>query len=130
MKYIDFIVQSLILSLVLIVAVSGWIAEGKFAAGKFASLYGAVFLGSWQMFSSFLSILFKVGIYRMKRWHFFGALIYIITLVLCYLTGSGSIFLFFPPVLLALFYYSLTWRWVFQGRRRGRFLSRFSFKVM
>jgi hypothetical protein len=133
MKYIDFGIQTLLLAIFLVYSILGLIDEGTFNAIIFAAFYIGMFLGPWQMLSSFLSIIFKSEYHSFKLIHFFSALIYIVLLSFSTQLRSEepsvlvSVLLSLPAVALAVFYYSLTWRWVFRTQTRSSFLPNTNF---
>jgi hypothetical protein len=133
MKYIDFGIQTLLLALFLVASIIGIFESEAIGAVILAAMYVAMFLGPWQMLSSFLSIVLKSQYHKLKRIHFFSSLLYFILLSFFIQLKPDfpdwliSILSVIPVVALALFYYSLTWRWMFHTESRSSFLPNTNF---
>lgn len=133
MKYLDFAIQSIIIVFGILILIFSW----EEPDWPLAVLYAQIMLGPWQMTSSIISIVAQAPLYRQKRFHLFIAILYLIGLYVYTDTDSTviphsetifSIIFTVPAWALGIFYYSLTCRWVFAGRRKkGNFLPNLSF---
>jgi hypothetical protein len=137
LKNIDFVGQSIIwLGLLggwLVVLVSGEEIGSFFYLGLIAQL----FMGWWQMISSVVFLLLRVEHFKARALHFVSGLICLGAIALAAgvdrelnsvlsttaLLITGVVI----PWCLAIFYYSITWRWMFPPRPSGKFLRHVSF---
>jgi hypothetical protein len=114
------------------------IASGEgFGAIGYIGLLCQLFMGCWQMVSAVLFLLLGAEPLWFRKTHFISAFmcLALISLSAWLEHESDSIttdFLFLVfgvivPWLLAIFYYSITWRWMFPKRHNGKFLSHISF---
>jgi len=126
MRYIDLSIQSLIFlaGIGLLIAYRGEPMN--------AILIIPLLLVPWQMLSSLVALITRTGHWRKKRIYLILSCLY---LMIFYVSGNSKIALFENshlvsalPMTLAVFYYSLTWKWVTSGRRnKGSFLPNVSF---
>ena len=131
MRYIDLSIQSLIF-----LAGIGLLIAYR-SEPMNAILIIPLLLVPWQMLSSLVALIARTGHWRKKRIYLILSCLY---LMIFYVSGNSKIALFenshlvyallltIPPMTLAVFYYSLTWKWVTSGRRnKGSFLPNVSF---
>ena len=124
MKYIDFIGQALLLVATLVLAMM-FLGTGI--------LVGQFLIGVWQMLSSSISLLTDAPFRRQKTIHFISAILYLAVLVLIVTSRAyassliAGIVLMVPAWVLAIYYFSITWRWAFVEKRKSKFLPNISF---
>jgi hypothetical protein len=131
MKYLDLAIQTIIFIFGIVMLLVSW---GE-ADWPFAILYAQALLGPWQMISSIVSVIAKAPLYKKKKLHLLLAAIYLMVLYVCgnmsFVSISGrffSLLLTVPAWALAIFYFILTWKWVFPRiRKGGNFLPNLSF---
>lgn len=124
MRYFDLIGQTLIILVFGTMAVCLAIQN---EAPMYAILYGALFLGPWQMFSCFIALVTRMPFFRPRLIHFVTAAIFLLLMVPLAQYSSASIsvgaIIVDVPAILAWFYYYITWRWVLIPKRKtGKFL--------
>jgi hypothetical protein len=127
-KYIDFGMQTL----VMVAGVGYVICSIGDVDFLLAVLCVQFILGSWQMLSSFLSVVTRAPLWKLKLFHFLIAICYLalLTLVVNSIsaeTTTYKLIFIIPAWLLASFYYALTWRWALTNTKRGSFLPNLSF---
>jgi hypothetical protein len=131
MKYADFIIQSIMISLGFGIVVVDLISGQK---PMMTILMLQLVLGPWQMISSLISIVTKASLYQFKKWHFLVSLSYL--LMLFVLSDAGVKFsetivmagLTIPAWILGGYYYYLTWRKTFAKiTKSGTFLPNIFF---
>jgi hypothetical protein len=142
LKNIDFVVQSIVLlilvGIMVIASLNALLSgAGNWADGIFIFLYAQLILGPWQLVSSLLSLLLRLEFYGRKKIHFILSIICLLLLFgsswlhnsinTDYTKALVFIFLMAVPWSLAIFYYFITWRWMFPKRDNGKFLSHISF---
>lgn len=134
MKYVDFAFQTIILLLVLLSFMAGLAEDGTLGAGGLASMYAAMLIGPWQLVSSALSLFAKAPYAKLKRIHlvlsfaYFAAMALLLGFLLPWTPEwLKNTILFVPPVILSLYYYFLTWIWVFQSQARSKFLPHINY---
>jgi hypothetical protein len=118
LNFIDLVVQTLILGLVTIASIVT-LFTGNLESVAIAAMYGALFLGPWQLVSSLITNLSN-GLYlRWRRIHLLSSLGYFGLCTIAFfifpsLDGEGivrnvgGVFGFGIPLVLALFYYYIT----------------------
>jgi hypothetical protein len=118
LNVIDLGFQSLILGAVVLVSIA--IAfTGHFETIGMVGLYGAIFLGPWQMVSSIATTIARGHYFRWRVIHLVSSVAYIVifsaaaslmgnTSDLDALRAVGTVFGFLIPVVLAVFYYFIT----------------------
>jgi len=120
LNFIDLAFQSLILGLVIILSLAVSFT-GNFESMAIVVMYGALFLGPWQFFSSLITTLSKGRYLRWRIIHLLSSVAYFILAgVAAYflkdLDGDGLVrtiggfFGFGIPAVLALFYYYITFK--------------------
>ncbi len=127
MKYIDFFAQSLMFVAVLIIMAA---KIGENPAPSMVSIQ--LIVGMWQLLSSFISVMLRTRMYKLKTIHLVVSGIYISILFIIpfpELSRTVSlIILMVPAWILAVYYYSITCFATFQHRRRqSSFLPHTSF---
>lgn len=144
MKYlrtIDFVGQSFIFGGYLISSVFVLIAEQRWDSLAMTTLMAMFCLGWWQMIAALILLVFKAPNRKQRLIHFLTAVVYLAVLSIgarlsnSMTVANGSYFVralvmtlvFVPPLLLAVFYYTITWRWMFPRHSTGRFLPHTSF---
>jgi hypothetical protein len=118
LNFVDLAFQTLVLGLVALGSLAIVFTGGIETVGIVA-LYGAVFIGPWQLISSLVTTLSK-GLYlRWRIIHLVSSIVYIaiVSLVAAFLGNTpwdgvlkvvGGVLGFGIPVVLALFYYVIT----------------------
>jgi Mn2+/Fe2+ NRAMP family transporter len=118
LNFIDLIFQTLVLGLVVLGCLA-IVFSGSIESIGIVALYGGVFIGPWQLVSSFVTTLSK-GLYlRWRVIHLVSSVCYIaiVSLVAAFLGDMdwdgvlklvGGVLGFGIPVTLALFYYIIT----------------------
>ena len=125
MKYIDFFIQTLcILAALAILCLASDEADVMLGI-----LFVQIVLGFCQMFSSVISFIKKGRMYMAKRFHLFPALVYLVIFFSSEFKWYESLTLVvITPWVLAIYYYVLTCKVTFAGRRsNGSFLPHLSF---
>ena len=132
MKYVDFGIQSLLLLMGVVVTLASVIMGDK--DWLFGILYMQLLLGPWQYVGSLLCIAAGARYSNERKTHFFISTLYLLLLI----AGSKSsitqdlsgpvilVSLTVPACALALYYYLITWGWVFP-RYKGQFLPHINF---
>ena len=135
LKTLDFTAQS-IAWLVVLVGGLGILTTDKRGDIVVLALVCQFVIGCWQMVSSITVLILKADVLHLRKIHFIAALIDL--LVLGVFAGlensmktSFSTFMLiatgiFIPWCLAIFYYYITWRWMFPGKS-GKFLPHINF---
>ena len=125
MKYVDFSIQTLcVLAALAILCFAS--NQSDLMLGIFAV---QIYLGICQMFSSVASFVRKGPMHIAKRFHLIPAMVYLVIFFASEIRWHESLLLVvITPWILAIYYYILTWRVTFSGRRRnGSFLPHLSF---
>lgn len=137
LKSIDFVGQTIIIAGYGIAA-GTWIVNPQENSLGLTTAFTMLGLGWWQMISSLLMLVLNAPGKNLRLVHFYTAIAYL------FLVGLGSKYLnvepiavaiqvfsmfliYVTPVILALLYYYLTWRWMFPTKPSGRFLPHISF---
>jgi hypothetical protein len=137
LKTLDFVGQSIIwLGLLgggLVVLFSGEDLGAFFYIGLIAQF----FMGWWQMISSGLFMVLRAEKFKSRSVHFVSGLICLAAIALSAMIDkeldsvfSSALLLLtgvIIPWCLAIFYYSITWRWMFPTKSTGKFLPHVSF---
>jgi hypothetical protein len=135
LKTLDFTAQS-IAWLVVLVGGLGILTTDKRGDIVVLALVCQFVIGCWQMVSSITVLILKADVLHLRKIHFIAALIDL--LVLGVFAGlensmktSFSTFMLiatgiFIPWCLAIFYYYITWQWMFPGKS-GKFLPHINF---
>ena len=141
LKSIDFAGQTIIIGGYAIVA-GTWIMSWHKNSLGLTTAFAMLCLGWWQMISAILLLLLNAPNKKLRQVHFYTAIGYLFLVgigskyleeettqtLLCDTIQAFSMFLFYAtPVILALLYYYLTWRWVFPTKPSGKFLPHISF---
>lgn len=120
LNLIDLIVQSIILGLVTILFFV-FLFTGHLEGVGFVALYGAIFLGPWQLVSSLVTTISGRPNRKWRLIHLAGSIIYLsaISAIAAFkphlFDRETGEFLFFTlgfgiPIILAFFYYYITFR--------------------
>lgn len=143
LKTIDFVGQTVILGGYGIVM--GWTLINNPVEKEFGltSAFAMLCLGWWQMISASLMLLLSAPNRKFRLYHFFIAVGYLASLAIMtkYLSLpttqimaldhlirlSITVIALAMPATLGLFYYYITWRWVFPLKPSGKFLPHISF---
>jgi hypothetical protein len=114
--YIDVVVQTFILcAWVLLVSVT--VAENSFETFGLMAMYGAFFLGPWQMLSSMITCSLRGMFLKWRLIHLGSAIVYLVVTFSFFrsaemlngvVEGVGKIIGFAVPATLAIFYYNIT----------------------
>lgn len=134
MKYLDLTVQSVVLLLGVAAAITS-LLMGDFNGIAGPILYMQLFLGPWQYIGSLISVVVRAPLYKQKAIHLVVSSLYLLTLILIskspvsdslsgYVVVGG---LTVPACALAIYYYTLTWRWARQRSHNGKFLPHINF---
>ena len=136
LKSIDFVVQSIILTCLSGYSLIFLFATGSLESIAYVGLIGQFFIGCWQMISSLLLLILKAEYYKLRSFHFVLALGCLLLLALTVglqkqldnTFGKSLLILtgVIIPWCLAIFYYSITWRWMFP-KHQGKFLPHINF---
>lgn len=134
MRYVDWLVQTVILIAGVIALVLAWHQP---AGPLTCLLITQLVIGLWQMVSSAISFVKKSNLWRYKRIHLLLASCYLITV---YVFSQSTISFFYntrliwtlfltvPSMSLALYYYFITWKSTFISMtKRGSFLPNINF---
>ena len=129
MKYLDFGVQTFILTSAIVLLITRYFGTDWLIAILLAQL----FLGGWQLLSATISVIVKAEYFKEKRTLLLTCIGYLVILI----AGSNSelplagtfllLFLTVPAWILALSYYVITCRLVFKRHTSGRFLRHINF---
>ncbi len=129
MKYLDVIVQTLIILLGLVVVIMSFVLQES--DWMFSILYAQLLLGPWQMLSSIVSVIVKAPLYKAKQYHLILSSIYLVVLMIIGISLpmlASIAFLLILPWALAIYYYVLSWKTIFPStKRNGSFLPNLSF---
>ena len=117
MKYVDIIGQTALLLLTAMMIV-GYSWSGL--------MYGQLFIGVWQMISSIVSVITGTPDRNLRRIHLLLAVTYLVLLAVGFVNHQ-FFFLTVPPWMLAIFYYTITWKWFLDNPKKGNFLPNISF---
>lgn len=141
LKTLDFAGQTFIFAAYLIGSVWITIAEQTLSSWGLTTAYAMLCLGWWQMISAALMLILKAPNKKHRRIHFLTAVGYLSAICLVpVLTNdrelealaseikfvAGAI-LILTPLALAIFYYTITWSWMFPVKSTGKFLPHVSF---
>jgi hypothetical protein len=138
LKTLDFAGQTFIFgaygvgSIWLMAAEQGWSSLGMTTA------YALLCLGWWQMISALIMLVTNAPFRKQRLVHFCAALVYLAVLagsakyihmsqVADSIKWMGGIVMISIPIGLAIFYYTITWRWMFPPKSSGKFLPHISF---
>ena len=143
LKSVDFVGQTIITGGYLIAV--AWTLIGKSGENSLAmnTAFAMLCLGWWQMISALLMLVVGAPNQKLRLVHFFTAIGYLILanteskyldldlihpIFLNYFLQLFWIALVYAtPVILALLYYYVTWRFVFPTKPSGKFLPHISF---
>ncbi len=133
MKYIDFIIQSLILLFGFVFAIACSFNESNLLISIWMV---QLFLGPWQFTSSLISVVSHVPNFKPKLIHLISSSVYLLSLAIL-LQGKMTfglpqiVFKFYtviPAWVLGIYYYIITWRWTLSKRTNGgKFLPHINF---
>jgi hypothetical protein len=141
LKTIDFVGQTFIFTAFILGSVWIGVAEQRWNSLAMTTAIAMLCAGWWQMISCFLLLALKAPFRKQRAIHFSLAVLYLAIFALAgkyadaYLVASASAILktvllllaVGTPASLAIFYYSITWRWMFPAKSTGRFLPHVSF---
>lgn len=141
LKTLDFVGQSLIFGAYVIGSVWLVIAEQRWNPFAMTTAMAMLCLGWWQMISAFLMLILKAPGRKLRLIHFLTAIGYLAILALGAKYSSGMVpksmdgviqgllmtIMIGTPIALAIFYYSITWLWMFPAKSTGKFLPHVSF---
>jgi hypothetical protein len=126
MRYIDLLAQTILMLLGVTFAIVA-LYNGNTAGLLLVQLI----VGVWQLTSCFFSLLFYTRRdNRSRHLHLASSLIVIILLIIVSQihVGLANVLLLGPPWILAIYYYSITWRIVFpRYKNQSKFLPHISF---
>lgn len=128
MKYIDLIIQTLIIAAGLF-----WILSTSHSDSIFMILIIQMFLGPWQYLSSLVSSIARGRYRKAKGVHLILSTLYLLMLFASPLELSDSTqlivgFLIIPSWMLGIYYYVLSWKCVIrQANKQSKFLPHTSF---
>jgi hypothetical protein len=137
LKSIDFVGQTIIwLGLLvcgMVILFSGDSPGNFFYIGLVAQF----FMGCWQMISSGLFMLLRAENFKLRSLHFVSGLLCLGAIALSAWIDkeldsvvSNALLLITGVIIpwsLAIFYYTITWRWMFPQKSSGKFLPHISF---
>ena len=134
MRYIDFTIQTLIILFGIGILVATW-GEPNW---PIQLLLAQMFLGPWQVLSSIVGVLGRGAAHKLKRTHLVTSALYFLVIIMASWIGSMlnyewreiiiAVYLILPPWILALYYYSITWRITFPSQRKdSSFLPHINF---
>lgn len=141
LKTLDFTGQSFILGAYIIGSLWLTIVEKALSSLGLTTAYAMLCLGWWQMISAALMLILKAPNKKHRLIHFFTAVAYLAVISLVpVLTNdkelealayeikwvAGTV-LMLIPLALGIFYYAITWRWMFPTKSTGKFLPHISF---
>ena len=125
MRYLDFVTQTLVIFITVIVALFGR------ADLIYAILFAQLVLGAWQIMSSFVSVVIKSNQYKLKALHLLISFTYLVVLYKSRDQFPETFYMLLitmPAWSLALYYYFLTTIEVFRRPGSGgKFLPHLSF---
>jgi len=125
MRYIDFTIQTLIMLFGIFILTASWGEPGWPSPIVVAQM----FLGPWQVLSSVVGVAARSAAHKAKRIHLIASGLYF--LVMVFANGMASTlnyewsdtvimsYLIIPPWILALYYYSITWRIAFPSHKKN-----------
>jgi hypothetical protein len=103
----------------------------------YIALIAQFFMGWWQMISSAVFMLIRARHFKSRSVHFLSGLICLGAIVLSagadnelHTTITKTVLIITGVIIpwgLAIFYYTITWRWMFPARPSGKFLRHVSF---
>jgi hypothetical protein len=125
LNIIDLGFQTFILGAVAVSSI-GMAVIGQFEAIGMVALYGAIFLGPWQMVSSLISTIAR-GLYlRWRVIHLVSSTVYILVVSIAagfgpsapadILAMAAVVLGFGIPLVLGIFYYYITWKAFLRSR--------------
>lgn len=120
LNFIDLGVQTFILGLVFVISLVLTFARQLETIAMLA-MYGALFLGPWQLVSSLVTCLSRGLFLKMRLTHLGSSIVYLVLISVAAIFSNdlpsdgivrvvGAVFGFGIPVVLALFYYYITIR--------------------
>ena len=131
MKYIDFIIQSLIMLGALVFGVVGAVTSPDVFA---MILMIQFYLGCWQFTSSVISLITRAAHFKAKSIYITMVVIYLLSLYATLNNGFDishfiiKLYWTIPAWSLAIYYYVITWQWVFpKTTGGGKFLPHINF---
>jgi hypothetical protein len=138
LKTLDFAGQTFIFGAFIIGSVWIGLAEQRWSSLGLTTAFAMLCLGWWQMISALIMLVTNAPFRKQRLIHFITAIVYLGALALSakYIESNqtafiikliGGIIMMGTPVALAIFYYSITWRWVFPKYSSGKFLPHVSF---
>jgi hypothetical protein len=144
MKYIktlDFFGQTLIFCIYAITVVVLLLTTPKTNEMALATASGLFCIGCWQMLSATLMLMLKAPELPQRHMHFLASIIYLaflfISISILNAIDTNSFSIVFRwllatlaisiPIGLSIFYYIITWRFMFPAKPVGRFLPNISF---
>lgn len=141
LKTIDFAGQSFIFGGYLIGSVFVLIAEQRWDSLGMTTLMAMLCLGWWQMIAALILLVFRAPNRKQRLIHFLTAVVYLAILsigaklsnsikvdnVSYFMRALVMTLVSVPPLVLAIFYYTITWRWMFPRHSTGKFLPHTSF---
>lgn len=125
-KYIDLVVQSLCilaaLSIVVFVAIESNPHDRDW---RLVILFIQLIIGPWQLIGSLVSVFLKTKFRRLKSVHLLASLLYLAVLIPLFQADfmnehTRLLFATVPAWVLAIGYYSITWRGVLKRSERGK----------
>jgi hypothetical protein len=142
LKTIDFVTQSLILGGYAVVVTWTLLKNRVDNSLELTTAFTMLCLGWWQMISAGIMLLVGAPTTKFRLLHFFSAIGYLAAVAVVgkyidlpanrpalnqLISMLTEIITLGVPVILALFYYYITWRWVFPIKPSGKFLPHISF---
>lgn len=127
MKYIDLAVQTLLFVFAIGLL---FISFGEGPHWYFAVLYAQILLGPWQLLGSLTSILLKTRHFKLKIIHQVLSWVVLLGLYIAGIENEGMpqvVLLIVVPLMLAFYYYVITWSEVIGKRAQSKFLPHLSF---
>lgn len=138
LKTLDFAGQTFIFGTFIIGSVWIGLAEQSWNSFGLTTAFAMLCLGWWQMISAFIMLVIKAPFRKQRLVHFITALIYLGVLGLgakyiemdesaSTIKLIGVIIMIGTPIALGIFYYIITWQWMFPQHSTGKFLPHTSF---
>lgn len=138
LKTLDFAGQTFIFAAFVIGSIWIGVAEQRWSSLGMTTALTMLCLGWWQMISAFIMLMIGAPARKQRLVHFITALVYLAALALSvrYIEGNQTAFIIKllsgiimigTPISLAIFYYVITWRWMFPAKSTGKFLPHVSF---
>jgi len=138
LKTLDFAGQTFIFGAYIIGSIWIGVAEQRWNSLAMTTAFAMLCLGWWQMISALIMLVMNAPFRKQRLTHFITALVYLGILVLgakyfesnqtaIMIKWIGWIIMIGTPVVLGIFYYSITWRCVFPKYSSGKFLPHVSF---